>query len=286
MYWREMAETDRERAARLIGTVDTGERGLFEHPAESPDFERAVRVQMGAEDGALFACAYAGRLRFTIAFENDLPECAAEETGTLLKALVAREKRNAVFWLRNENANLRAVIEDAFHAKPDYESREMSVSKAQFANWSQPRLPAGMRIAGYDPALLKEYLALLERAMAHVIAPGTTPYLDSRDSFADEFPEIAARNRFHALWAEGALAGVCFSRDRELDTIALDKPYRRRGAGYALLHAGLAGAFGRMDGDIRLYVVDQNAEALGFYRHIGMRETGHCARYQVKFGAV
>ena len=162
----------------------------------------------------------------------------------------------------------------------------MSVSKAEFADWKQPRLPGGMEIAGYDPALLTDYLRLLERAMAHVIAPGTTPYLAARNDFAVEFPELAAQNRFHALWAEGALAGACFSRGGELDTIALDEKFRGRGAGYALLHAGLAGAFGNWDGDMRLFVVDQNPGALGFYRHETMRETGHSARYFITYAAV
>lgn len=280
-----MGDSDRAAAARLIGTVDAGERRLFERAQEYPAFERAVCAQV-CEGGALFACVYAGKPRFTVAFEGDLPACAAEETGTLLKALVAREKRDAVVWCRSENANLRIVVEDAFQARSDYGSREMRVSKADFSDWKEPRLPADMGIAGYDPALLMDYLRLLERAMAHVIAPGTTPFVDGRNGFAREFPVLAARKRFHSLWAEGALAGVCFSRDGELDTIALDEKFRRRGAGYALLHAGLAGAFGNRDGDVCLYVVDQNTNALGFYRHVGMRETGHSARYLVTYAAV
>jgi GNAT superfamily N-acetyltransferase len=283
MSYREILGRDREKAAQLISKIDTGERQFFECPEKNPDFERAVCARMCGDAGALFACIYAGKLRITIAFEDDLPECAAEETEILLKELIAREKRDAAFWLRNENIRLRAVVEAAFHTKSDYQSREMSVSKVEFTNWKEPHLLAGMRIAGYDPALLTDYLLLLERAMAHVIAPGTTPYLDARNDFAIGIPELAAQNRFHALWAEDVLAGVCFSRGRELDTIALNEPYRRRGGGYALLHAGLAGAFENVDGDIRLYVVDENAKALGFYRHIGMRETGHSARYTVKF---
>jgi GNAT superfamily N-acetyltransferase len=280
-----MPDSGKDLAARLIGTIDSGERGLFEHPEKNPDYERTVCALMCGVDGALFACVYAGKLRLDIAFEGDLPECAAEETGKLLKKLVAKEKRDAVIWCRNENARLRDVIEAEFHVKPNYMSREMSVSKAEFARWKEPYLPADMKIAGFDPALLTDYLLLLERAMAHVIEPGTTPYLGDRAFYSREFPALAAQNRFHALWAEDELAGACFSRDGELDTIALDENFRGRGAGYTLLHAGLAGAFGRWDGDMRLYVVDQNP-ALGFYRHINMRETGHCARYFVKSGAV
>lgn len=286
MYWREMTEVDRETAARFIGTVDAGERWVFEHPERNPAFERTVCARMCGDAGALSACVYAGKLRFTVAFEDDLPECAGPETGTLLKALIMEEGLDAVFWCRNENAKLRATVEATFRVKPNYESREMRVSKAEFAAWKAPRLPAGMEIAGYDPARLTDYLLLLERAMAHVIAPGTTPFLDGRDHFSREFPEHAAQNRFHALLAEDALAGVCFSGGGEIDTLALDEAYRRRGAGYALLHAALAGAFENRDGDMCLYVVDQNTNALGFYRHIGMRETGHCARYFITHAAV
>ena len=279
MYWMEMTEADRERAARLIGAIDAGERRFFEHPEKNPDFERAVCALMCGDAGALLACVYDGKLRFTVAFEDDLPECAGQETGTLLKTLVDGEALDAILWCRNENAKLRAAVEAMFRVKPNYESREMSVSKAEFAVWKAPRLPAGIEIAGYDPARLTDYLLLLERAMAHMIAPGATPFLDGREHFSREFPECAAQNRFHALWAADALAGVCFSGGGEIDTLALDEAYRRRGAGYALLHAALAGAFGNRNGDMCLYVVDQNTNALGFYRHTGMRETGHCARY-------
>lgn len=282
MYWREMAEADKELAARLIGTIDAGERWVFEHPERNPDFERAVCARMCGAQGALFGCVYAGKLRFTIAFEDDLPEGAEEETEQLLGALVAKEPLDAVIWCRNENARLRRAIEAMFQVKPNYESREMSVSKAEFADWKPPRLPKPMRIEGYDPNLLGDYLQLLERAMAHLIPPGTTPYLDARDYYEREFAKIAPENRFHALWADGALAGVCFSWGGEVSTLALDAAHRRRGAGYALLHAGIAGAFGNRDGDLCLYVVDQNPDALGFYRHVSMRETGHCARYLVK----
>ena len=123
MYFREMIDADRERAAGLIGTIDTSERWFFEHPEKNPDFERAVCALMCGDAGALFACIYAGKPRFTIAFEEDLPECAAEEMGKLLKELVAREKRDAVLWCRNENKHLRAVVEAAFQVKTNYESR-------------------------------------------------------------------------------------------------------------------------------------------------------------------
>ncbi len=274
-----MLDSDRATAARLIGTIDSGERRFFEAPEKIQAFERAVCARMCGDAGALFACVYAGKLRFTVAFADDLPACAETETGTLLRTLVAENGLDAVVWCRSENARLRAAVENAFRVKSDYGSREMSVSRAEFAAWKAPRLPAGMEIAGYDPARLTDYLLLLERAMAHVIAPGTTPFLDGREQFSREFPERAAQNRFHALWAEDALAGVCFSGGGEIDTLALDEAYRRRGAGYALLHAALAGAFGNRDGDMCLYVVDQNTNALGFYRHTGMRETGHSARY-------
>lgn len=183
MYWREMAESDRQLAARLIGTIDAGERWVFEYPARNPDFERPVRALMCGGEGALSACVYAGKLHVSIAFDQDLPVCAEKETERLLSELVAAEDCDAVFWCRNENARLRDAIEAAFGVAPDYQSREMSVSKAEFARWKYPRLPAGMRIAGYDPDHLGDYLALLERAMAHVIAPGTTPYLNARDWF-------------------------------------------------------------------------------------------------------
>ncbi len=281
MDWREMIASDKERAAQLIGMVDAGERWIFEHPEKNPDLERVVCKMVCAGDGALHMCVYAGKLHGAIAFKDDLPMQSAAQTEVLIKDLIMREKREAVLCVRHENVRLRSVVEAAFGEKADYEAREMSVSKAEFACWKAPQCPADMKIAGYDSALLTAYLALLDRAMAHVIAPGTTPFQDKRAYYADEFPIYASENRFHALWAGNALAGVCYSWGGELSILALDAPHRRRGAGYALLHAGLAGAFGNRDGDICLYVVDSNPNALAFYRHIGMRETGHCALYRL-----
>jgi hypothetical protein len=58
-----MSEADRPLAARLIGTIDAGERGLFESAAGDPDFERAVCARMCGADGALFACVAAHECR-------------------------------------------------------------------------------------------------------------------------------------------------------------------------------------------------------------------------------
>lgn len=183
--------------------------------------------------------------------------------------------------VQNENIKLREAIENTFQVTLNYASHEMCIGKEAFKGWKTPILSQPYTLCGFDAAKHDKYINLLERGMRHVSVPGTTPYLDNCDNLKQSFAELQKENRFHALWFGDTLAGICYSDGGEIDRLAVDEKHRFKGLGYYLLYNALQNAFLYIDGNICLYVVDQNPQAFEFYKRCGIQVTGHSARYSI-----
>ncbi len=282
MEWQDLNHGYQQRAAELIGTIDSGERWIFEHSDKDSDFRAFVCNKILDADngiGVISAAIYREHLRISIAFQDDLPVKAEEITAQLLLDTVKSTEQNTYFWCKNENTNLRRIIENTFQVSLDYASHEMSISKIGFSAWKAPYLPLPYHICSYDASRHDEYIQLLEQAMRHVSPPGTTPYLNRSESLKSFFTTLDQEKRFHAMIADTALVGVCYSEGGEINTLAIDQQHRGKGLGYALLYTAIQNAFSYREGDICLYVVDHNPGAFEFYKRCGMSEAGHSARY-------
>lgn len=284
MKWQDMLDEHKQEAAELIGTIDSGERWIFEHSEKDSDFHEFVcnkTLVMENVFGIISAAYYRDCQRISIAFNVDLPrQSDAEEiTAETLTNIVKGTELNTFIWCKNENKNLRRIIEDTFDVELNYASHEMCISKAQFKDLKSPTLPSLYRVCGFDATRHDEYINLLEQGMKHVSQAGTTPYLDRSDSLKLHFAERQRENRFHAIWCSNIFVGICYSDGGEIDTLVVNENHRCKGIGYYLLYIALQNAFIYHDGDICLYVVDHNRDAFEFYKRCGMRVTGHSARY-------
>lgn len=282
MKWQDLSEPYKHKASKLIGTIDAGEQWIFAHGSDDPDFHGFISNKMLLKDhefGVISASGYRDYQHISVAFNSDLPAEAETITVEILRDLVEAFQQNTTIWCRNENHRLKRIIENTFHVEPDYAAHEMSVSKPEFQTWKAPTLPPSYKLSGFYKDHHDEYINLLEEAMCHVSRPGTTPYLDRSDSMKTHFPELQRENRFHALWYEDTLVGICYSESGEISTLAVRENHRGKGLGYCLLYKALENAFIYRDTDICLYVVDHNPGAFQFYKRCNMRVTGHSTRY-------
>lgn len=285
MKWQDITEIQRQSAAGLIGTIDSGERWIFENGEKDSNFHRFVCNKTFVTEcdlGIISAAHYGDDQHISIAFKNDMPDEAEMATAKLLSDTVEATALNTYIWCRNENIKLRKIIEDTFSVSLNYASHEMSVTKKEITSWEIPELPGGYNVCGFEERHHGNYIDLLEKAMAHVSQPGTTPYRDGYEFLKTHFTELGKENRFHALWFGGELAGLCYSDGGEIDHLAVDEQHRRKGLGYYLLYTAVKNAFLYREGNICLYVVDQNPSAFEFYKRCGMGVTGHSARYFIE----
>lgn len=282
--WKSMTKQDRQRAADLIGTIDAGERFLFEHGEADPAFKGLLCNRMLVNPdltGVFSACAYGNGIHISIAFDNDeqLQGAFYQATAELLREVAMSSDREISLWCRSENDTVRKLIEQVTRVQPNYGSFELSVRSLEFAAWNAPILSNGYSARRYEPCRHTEYIRLLEEAMAHVSAPNTTPYWDQTDQLKKRFLQLEEAGRFHALWQGDRLAGLCYSDGAEVDTLAVGSCFRRQGLGYFLLLQALCDVFAAGEEQARLYVVDQNPDALAFYQKSGMQITAHSVRY-------
>lgn len=181
MKWKDMSEQHRQDAAELIGTIDSGERWIFEYSESDTDFHGLIcnKILCSADGlGVISAAYYRDSQRISAAFHSDLPPAAETVTAKFLADLVKSSELTTYIWCKNENRNLRGLIETVFHVSLNYASREMCVSKEEFKAWRTLALPLSYELCGFDSTRHDEYVSLLERGMRHVSYPGTTPYLD------------------------------------------------------------------------------------------------------------
>ncbi|WP_167958001.1 GNAT family N-acetyltransferase [Anaerosporobacter faecicola] len=283
MNWIDISEEYTLQVAQLIGMIDAGERRMYEYGEQDEEFHGFLCNKMLVNEketviGVISAQNYSDYLHISVCFKEDLPTEAYDVTRVLLCELISAASGNTRIWSRRENVNLISLLYDMYQVKPDFASREMSISKKEFKKWERPSILSDYVMREYEAEHHMDYINLLDINMWHVTEPGTHPYLDDAKYLETYFHELSLQKRFHALWKQERLIGICYTDGREIDTIVVDEMERGKDLGYYLLYTGLESVFKNNEYDLFLYVVDGNNNALGFYQHCGMRCTAHSVR--------
>jgi [ribosomal protein S18]-alanine N-acetyltransferase len=83
----------------------------------------------------------------------------------------------------------------------------------------------------------------------------------------------------HALWGFAIATWLPSEEAAELETVVVDAPYRRHGAGGALLHACMLAAARAGASSMRLEVRESNNGALALYQRNGFSSAGRRRAY-------
>jgi GNAT superfamily N-acetyltransferase len=268
-----MGQSQIERAAALIGRIDSGERSIF---LDSVHTESQIEYKIFGEMAGVFfsGIAYKG-LRISISFEADT-EAFNEEIAALVRSSLQKANRTeCAIWIRNENRKIIEFLKQEFQIPPDggphyYASIEFIMRRENFHRETETR---GLEIRPYEKRRVFTYLHMLAHSMTFDDAPRYRRYGIQN---AKGFAKYAKDNAFEAFWKDGALVGVYWSKNAEIHTVAVAAAHQRKGYGSAILTRAIAMAFEHTDAAYAyLYAVDWNAKGQSFYRKYGMEENAH-----------
>ncbi|MFW6273235.1 MAG: GNAT family N-acetyltransferase [bacterium] len=287
MYWKNICDDNYERAAQLLRQIDVFQRYILDNDVELDNFGGWLcRYYYSYKDilGVITACIYNEKILINISFDPDMPDSTGDDIIKILKKLINNTDKAVRIWCRYQNKNLISLISKKFLISPTYRAREMSISKSNFSKWKEPIIPQGYHTRGYSKINHSEYINLLEEAMGHLHQEGEHPYIKRSESLANLWSDTSVRNSFISLWENKNLIAFCHGVGGEVTQLAVGKSYQRKGYGYLLLHNTIKYLYQVSDSLICLYVVDENINAYKFYSGIGMKETGHCARFTLEPG--
>ena len=258
-------------AAALIGRIDSGERSIF---LESVNTEAQVEAKLFPGGVFYGGTAYKG-LRIHIVFETDTGAFNEELAALVRGALKKTGKTSCAIWLWNGNRKIIEHLKEAFHinTKRDYASIEFIMRRENF----RPVIDNTLEIRPYEKKRLFAYLSMLDHSMTFA-DPGPTY---RRDFFRHRkrFAELMKNDAFYfeAFWKDGALVGLYWLKNAEVDTLAVAAGQQRKGYGTIILTRALEMAFQHTDKEYAyLYAVDWNAKGQSFYKKYGMEQSGHC----------
>jgi len=278
-----MEQSQIERAAALIGRIDSGERSIF---LDSVNTENQIECKIfGETEGVFFSgTAYKG-LRISISFEADT-EAFNEEIAALVRSSLKKANRtDCKIWIRNENRKIIEFLKDEFQIPPDggshyYASIEFIMRRENFHRETEP---CGLEIRPYEKRRIFTYLNMLAHSMTFDNAPRYRRYVIHN---AKGFAKYAKDNAFEAFWKDGALVGLYWRKNAEIDTLAVAAAHQRKGYGTIILTRAIEMVFRHTDKDYAyLYAVDWNEKGQSFYRKYGMEANGHSYGLHLKGSA-
>ncbi len=215
-----------------------------------------------------------------MAFEIDVPEEQRNEITGYISASLRTDAVPKRVWCCYENTRLVEMIATALDVRPDYAAYELAVTRSEFERWEEPVIGYNYRTSGYSQDEADDYVSILDRSMEH-LSDGY--FLDRKAEYAKRWSLNSQDNYFVSLICGSKCVGMCHGWRSEIERLAVDRNHRRKGCGYALLYETLSQMLSnRDDGSaICLYVVESNYAAKEFYVHVGMRTTGHSARFTI-----
>jgi ribosomal protein S18 acetylase RimI-like enzyme len=278
MQWTEMTSGHYYETVRLLNLIDIVAGYNFTENMKDESFDKWVTKRyFDSKDavGVMVGYKCDGYLTLYFSFDPDIPHNAEAEVKQLLQTI-----GSARIWCNAENMQIISLISGVLSTCPSYWAREMSVTHDCFATWKKPVLPVGYQIKGYLCPAHDAYINLLEDSMTY------TPkgyYVKQSDSLRKTWSNSSSKCTFNSIWRGDTVVGMCFGSGLEIQHLAVAGSHRGKGFGYTLLHKTIDKMYQKQrdDDGLCLYVVDSNEGAYEFYLNVGMRVTGHSARFTI-----
>jgi ribosomal protein S18 acetylase RimI-like enzyme len=273
------SKDEEEKAVSLIGSIDQGEKWIFQGAEGSEEFggfiDRLYYFDEGTY-GAYCACIFRGKLRIHIGFNTDMPD---ELAGQLLELIAGARRILNTFtsiWYVPTNLRLNRFL---FHELPweayGHKTHELKAFPQDFLQ-IVCTLPPNGTIIPFDEKYTDETCSMLDRSLAHTFGdPDKGIFMANRDGCQKEWVEKAKSGDCCIMIQDGTVAGAYILKGAEIDFIAVAVGKQGRGLGRVLLLHAIRHIQQSSEDCPYLYCIDRNPDALRFYLREGMKVTGY-----------
>ena len=267
----------REAGYSLIRRIDIGEARLFRDMTAEEIADLVCRFfRIREATGVYVSFPFHGITRIQISFTDD--ECVeVDEIARLLtQSLEMARSEKAMVWVRNEN---RLII-DGLQTRMSFNPPGVNNSHYAAVEYIMRRDRVGKRplqklsVRVFEVDRLDAYLRMLDEVMDFCRPPPR--YAERREEYRRRFRALGAARSFEAFWRDDDLVGLYWRVGSEIDTMAVGRPWQRKGFGTTILFRAIHMALANTDATFaHLYCVDWNEAGRRFYEACGMEQSGH-----------
>lgn len=262
-------------AAQLIGSIDRGERQIFEGRVGSCEFSKRLFHRSRHAFGVFAACVRSGRLRIQVAFDTDMPGEVEPRVLALLEEEVRKADTDVDIWYRPENPRLEALLTAGLPWQvTGHKTHELALAPG--CSYAEPELGPNTQIVPFETVHLYDTLIVLDEALAHTYDdPKAKVFAGDPEMYLRQWTSQPRTHDCHVMLEGGSVIGAYVLKGAEIDLMAIAPKRQRRGLGKRPLRHAIHQALTTSEDTPHLYCIDKNSEALAFYLSQGLKVTAH-----------
>ena len=276
---------EEQKAAALIGTIDVGEKWIFEGAEGSKDFGGFIQrlyYSQGEVFGAYNACVFGGRLRIQIGFNTDLPEELSAELLEQIDKARSKVKTQASIWYTPDCVRLEDFLFNRLPWKgKGHKTHEFTALREDFRN-AACVLSGGFFIVPFEEKYAMGMCRMFDKALAHTFDDNCGVFAADILNFKAQWMEKAKCGECCVLIENDTVVGAYVLKGAEIDLMAVSPDWQGQGLGRQLLRHAIKHILSTSEAQPYLYCIDSNINALKFYKREGLMVTGHSGYISLK----
>ena len=267
------------KASGLIATIDQGEKWIFEGAQGSDDFGGFIErlyFTCGDTFGTYSECIFNGNLRIQVGFNTDMPEELSNELLSLIKNARQKVNTSTSIWYVPKNKRLDEFLFNNLPWKGrGHKTHEFKALREDFET-VECALPKRVKIVPFQEKYTIDTCIMLDKSLAHVFEdPNEGIFLKNQHNLSKEWTEKAKTGQCCVMLDNNSVIGAYILKGSEIDFMAIAMNQQGKGLGKQLLLYAVKHIFETFKDVPYLYCIDENTEALRFYKNVGMKVSGH-----------